>query len=137
MGTILLNDNTFSFFIEVEKNVRVLLPQHILRTDTSKDTFRSALLEEIARKDDVQFYWILLSHNIEDIKRSEALLTEVVNLSVTIRGFSMAASWLEEYKRLNQTTTTKATGLRKSISGSISLLIIIVKIALKKCIVPQ
>ncbi len=95
-GLFPLNDTTFSFFIAVEKSVRVLLPKHILGTNISKDTFKKAVLEEIARLDDVQFYWTLLAHNIDDLEKSEALLTDVVNLWVTIRGFSIAASWLEE-----------------------------------------
>ena len=43
------------------------------------------------------FIGLLLSQDIDKPENSE-LLTEIVNLWVTIRGFSMAASWLEEYK---------------------------------------
>ncbi len=31
----------------------------------------------------------------------------------------MAASWLEEYKKIQKKTTKGTTGLRKSISGSV------------------
>lgn len=46
------------------------------------------------------------------------LLAEVVTLWVTIRGFSLAASWMEAYKKHKHKTTQKATGLRKPISGT-------------------
>ena len=65
-----------------------------------------------------EFYWSLLSHDIDDLEKSKALLLEIVQLWVTIRGFSMASSWLEDYKSLNKKGTKKSTGLRKSISGA-------------------
>ena len=57
---------------------------------------------------------------IDKPEDAEALLIEIVNLWVTIRGFSLAASWMEEYKKNNKKNTQKSTGLRKSISGSTS-----------------
>ena len=69
------------------------------------------------QNEDVQFHWVLLSQDIDDPQNGEALLVEIVKLWVTIRGFSLAASWMEEYKRNMRKTTEKSTGLRKSISG--------------------
>ena len=37
-------------------------------------------------------------------------------LWVTIRGFAVAASWLEHYKEEARTTTKKSRGLRKKLS---------------------
>ena len=45
-------------------------------------------------------------------------LTEIINLWVTIRGYSIAASWMEVYKGNEKKNVQKSTGLRKSISGT-------------------
>ena len=117
-GLFPLNDNTFTLFVEIEKSVRVVLPKHVIRGDSDKDTFKKSVLDVIVRNKNIQFYWTLLSQDIDKPENSELLLTEIVNLWVTIRGFSMAASWLEEYKKNHKKTTQKSTGLRKSISGT-------------------
>ena len=44
------------------------------------------------------------------------ILQEIVMLWVTIRGFAVAASWLEHYKEEARTTTKKSRGLRKKLS---------------------
>jgi len=115
-GLFPLSNNSFSFFVEVEKIIRVLLPKHIVQTENDKSTFQKLILDKIIKSDEVQFYWALLSQDINDQQNSEDLLTEIVTLWVTIRGFSLVASWMEAYKRNKQKTTKKATSLRKSIS---------------------
>ena len=87
--------------------MRLVLPQHIIRGDSDKATFKRSVLDVIVN-------WLLL---LQDIAHAETLLTEIVNLWVTIRGFSIAASWMAEYKKNARKTTEKSTGLRKSISG--------------------
>ena len=117
-GLFPLNNNSFSFFVEVEKIVRVLLPKYVIHNDNDKVTFKKSVLDKITKNDHVQFYWTLLSQEIHEQENSEALLAEVVTLWVTIRGFSLAASWMEAYKKNRHKTTQKATSLRKSISGT-------------------
>ena len=70
--------------------------------------------------EDVQFHWALINQDIDKPEDAEVLLIEIVKLWVTIRGFSLAASWMEEYKKSNKKNTQKSTVLRKSISGSAS-----------------
>ena len=112
-GLFPLNDNSFSFFVEIERIVRTLLARHAVHNDCEKQTFWRSAVDKIASNDDVQFYWTLLSHDIQEQKDSEILL--LVTLWVTVRGYSLAAAWMEEYKRSKQKTTEKAPGLRKSI----------------------
>ena len=116
-GLFPLNEKTLMFFAEVEKCVRALLPKHVIHEESDKATFKDVLLKNIVQNEDVQFHWVLLSQDIDDPQNGEALLVEIVKLWVTIRGFSLAASWMEEYKRNMRKTTEKSTGLRKSISG--------------------
>ena len=116
-GLFPLNDSTFTFFVAVEKQVRNLLPRHVIRP-SDKAAFKTTVIDKVVQEEDVQFHWALISQDIDKPEDAEALLVEIVKLWVTIRGFSLAASWMEEYKKNNKKTTQKSTGLRKSISGS-------------------
>ena len=115
-GLFTLNNNSFSLFIEIERCVRILLPQRMIQNDNDKASFKKSLHDRISREKNIQFYWSMLSEEIEEEKHSEALLEEIISLWVTIRGFSLTASWMEEYKINKQRTIQKATGLHKSIS---------------------
>lgn len=117
-GLFPLNDGSFSFFVEIEKIVRLVLPKHVLATSTDENYFKRNVHDNIIQNDDVQFHWCLLSQDIDDPDDSQELLTEIVKLWVTVRGFSITASWMEAYKKKEKKTTQKCTGLRKSVSGS-------------------
>lgn len=97
--------------------MRKFLLKHDIRGESDKATFKDAIIKNIVQNEDVQFHWVLLSQDIDDPHNAEALLVEIVKLWVTIRGFSLAASWMEEYKKNTCKTTEKSTGLHKSISG--------------------
>ena len=88
----------------------------MIRNDNDKAIFKKSVLDRIAGEENVQFYWTLLSQDIEEEENSETLLAEIISLWITIRGFSLAASWMEEYKNNFKKTIQKTTGLRKSIS---------------------
>ena len=78
--------NKLALFVEIEKCVRFVLPQHIIRGDSDKATFRKSVIDVIIKNEDVQFL------QLQDITvHAEALLTSIVNLWVT-----MAASWMAE-----------------------------------------
>ena len=76
------------------------------------------VIDKVVQDKDVQFHWALINQDIDKPEDTEVLLIEIVKLSVTIRGFSLAASWMNT--RNVTKTTQKSTGLRKSISGSAS-----------------
>ena len=115
-GLFPLNQTALIFFVEVEKCVRSLLPKHVLGK-SDKATFKDVIIKAVVQNEHVQFHWALLSQDIDDPHNGEVLLVEIVKLWVTIRGFSLAASWMEDYKKSTCKTTEKSTGLRKSISG--------------------
>ena len=66
--------------------------------------------EKVKESEEVQFYWRLLSSNIDDHEQSQELLSEIITLWVTVRGFSLTASWMEEVKNKEN------TGLQYKIS---------------------
>ena len=62
----------------------------------------------------VYYYWSFVSQDIDDEDASQELLYEIASLWVTIRGFSLASTWLEEYKCATKSTVAKNKRLRKN-----------------------
>ena len=63
----------------------------------------------------VQFYWTLLSVDIESEEEAVKLLKEVIGLWLTIREFSIAGTLIEQYREANKSVSTKSKGLRKEL----------------------
>ena len=59
------------------------------------------------------------SVDIDNDEHGAELLHHIIKLWVTIRGFSIATSWLEDYKRVMNTTTQKSAGLRKGLKKKV------------------
>ena len=64
----------------------------MLVTRTDENSFKQDVHGVIIQNDDVQFHWSVLSQDTDDPDDAQELLTEIVKLWVTIRGFSMTAS---------------------------------------------
>ena len=79
-GLFPLNDDAFRLFIEIELCVRIFLPEHMLRTQSDKDTFLQNVHDKISLEEDVQFYWTLLSQEL--LEDTETLLKEIIKLWV-------------------------------------------------------
>ena len=93
-GLFPVNDETLTFFIAVEKVTRTYLPKYCSNNyENTKDVLIKVITEDI----DVQFYWTLISQDIDEEEDAVRLLKEIVTLWITIRGFSQASTWLEEY----------------------------------------
>ena len=62
---------------------------------------------------DVQeFFFSMLSVNIANSDETSELLQSITTLWITIKGYSMAGTWMVQYKKEN---TGKKKALRKSI----------------------
>ena len=70
-GLFPLNYQTFKLFIEIEKMVRVVLPEHI----SSPSNNVSDVVNKIRDDDDVQFAWTLISQDIDSDKISSLFYT--------------------------------------------------------------
>ncbi len=115
-GLFPLNDESFRFFCAVERVVGKELPQQYHEQHSQGRTVKETVLDAATNDDDVCFYWSLISQDINEEETSLELLHEIINLWVTVRGFSLASTWLEVYKRAAKTTVSKKTGLRKGLS---------------------
>ena len=58
-GLFSLNDETFSFFVEVEKIVRIILPKHMVGAGSTNSV--KEVTKAVVNDEEVQFKWTLLS----------------------------------------------------------------------------
>ena len=67
--------------------------------------------------DDVQLYWHIATaaFEVDVIDVSNSLLRMIVELYVTIRGFSYANGWIEQYKQTHKRSTQRSKGLCKNL----------------------
>ena len=117
-GLYPINDSSFQLFVEIEKKVRVYLTKHLRNRESNMELLQQNVIEKVVGCDDVQFQWSLLSVNIENAEDEQLVLQDIVKLWVTIRGYSMVATWMEAYKQTEKANLQKSTGLRKSLSGN-------------------
>ena len=72
---------------------------------------RSQLKED----ENILFYWSILTAN-QSNDVSTTSLEMVVDQWITVRGFSLAGAWVEEYKITQKKTTQKSKALRKQLN---------------------
>ena len=109
-GLTRVNEMTFQVFLAMELELR----KH-LRVKRCVD------LEQICKfvvgDDDVLFYWSIVGGDWEQ-EESKQLLKLVADLYITMRGFSFASAWVENYKSSTKTTLQKSKALRKKLNSN-------------------
>lgn len=109
-GLLHVTDDAFRVFCAIEEVVR----QHFHR-DKAKDIscgMKEELCAKIRCNDDVLSKWEVVAADMkEDV--GSALLGMIIDLWVTIRGFSFAGAWVELYKQKTKKTLQRSMGLRK------------------------
>lgn len=81
-------------------------------TKESKEDLVKSFLED----DNIQFFWCMLDVDISSHKDSVVLLHEIIEEYITVRGFAMTSSWLEQYKKAQNKSVSKGKGLRKELN---------------------
>ncbi len=80
-------------------------------------------LKDVAKivkdSDDVQFYWSMVAADWEE-EEAQGLLELVVDLWITIRGFSFASTWMEKFKAEHKKSVQKSKGVRKQLCAPAS-----------------
>ena len=101
------NDDAYRFFVALETAF-----YQLLKSGEPKDKIISGIINSA----NVLFLWEIATDLPEDTSRqSSLLLCEVVQLWYSMRGFSIASSLLEQYKRAMKTTTKGRKGIRKEL----------------------
>ena len=94
-GLFRINDEVYVLFYEIKKKVRQFLVKLIGQTS---QLHKEEIIKEIVTDDDVRFFWSMISVDIDQHVGEK--LTQIVQLWVTIRGFSAAGAFIEQYKQV-------------------------------------
>ena len=112
-GLLFIDDETFLLFLAIEFATRSSLsallglnPPHNL----DKDVVAKAIIDD----PNVQFHWHHLTSNHEETVTKE-LQNKLVSQWITIRGFSMAAPFMEDYKHAQCIHLKAKKALRKEL----------------------
>ena len=113
-GLKLVNNKSYQFFYAVEMVIR----RHLTRAaaPTISAGFKETLTQQVTSDENVLFFWSIVAVEWEEEK--PVLLRMIIDLWITIRGFSFANSWLEMYKQENKKTVQKSKGVRKQLIGT-------------------
>ena len=108
-GLVHVTDQCFQLFLAIETVTR----QKMKATNAvMNDTFLKFLNNIIACDSDVLFNWTLITG---DESSDEELLHAIINLWVTVCGFSFAKSIVEKYRIATRKRTAKSKGLRTKL----------------------
>ena len=81
------------------------------------DGKRRELTQKISASEDGQFQWCMIAVDMsEDV--AQTLLNMIIDMWVTIRGFSFVKCYLELYKQRQKRITQCSKGLRKELFTS-------------------
>ena len=90
-GLFYVNESTFLFFCAVELATQAFLPNHL---HSSSESSTKGLQDQIIADEDVQFYWSMVSVDLQDELSSE-LLQHIIDVWVKMRGFVLTSAWME------------------------------------------
>ena len=102
-----VNSAVFMLFTAIERCVRKRI------SNTGQPTF-DQLKEEIVTGEDVLFHWAIVSASWDE-EEATALLPMIVQLWVTMRDFSYASAWMENYKKVNKKPVQKTKGFANTL----------------------
>ena len=120
-GLFETNEQSFLLFREIELVLQSTLESTLLdsaRATIDCDNRKEKILCEITSDEDVLFHWSLSAVCITNEDESMELLKDIVQLWLTIRGFSLAKEWMEQHKITARKTSYKSKGLRKTLKDS-------------------
>ena len=114
-GLCHVKDETYQLFHAME----LLVHQHLTIQRASKlaPGSRPELEKEVLEDEEVLFAWSIASVELDD-KTSTILLKMIVELWLTIRGFSFAGAFIEQYKNATKKGLQRSQALHKKVSQS-------------------
>ena len=113
-GLCRIKEATFNVFLAIEEELKECL--HTLNGIPKKDE----IIQRVTANDDVEFYWLIATADFEIDEREvhQEILSKIVELYVTVRGFSFASAWLEKYKQKTKKSTQRSKSLRRDLYDS-------------------
>lgn len=114
-GLYLINDSVYEVFLAMELVLRQYLKCCAAEHGLNKDHVLAAMFED----NEIQFHWSLVCFDLE-AEISEIVLKEIIQLWLTIRGFSYVSALVEEYKCLRGEVLRRKKAHRKSLKQKTS-----------------
>ena len=96
------------------KSMELVVKKFLKRGDKLKDV-KNAMIGVIEGDEDVKLRWAEVSDEWEP-EESQILFAKIVNLWVTMRGFSYASEWMEKWKQETKKSVQKSQALRKTLN---------------------
>lgn len=112
-GLFQINDLGFLLFHSIELKTQACLPQH-LQCPSGGSSIETIVMDD----QNVQFCLSMVSAQITDKEHSSELLKIVVQQWVTIRGFAITSTWIEDFKLANKKTTRGSKALHKRLKDA-------------------
>jgi len=96
-GLWYLKETTYSLFVSIEEETRESLKMLLHPTSKCKEK----VIKTITNNKNVLFYWLIATadFDIDDHEVHDILLTMIMELYVTMRGYSYTSSWMEKFKQ--------------------------------------
>ena len=110
-----VKETTFQVFYALEEGVRLYLSE--LSSPATSAGLKDSFLTKLVTNEEVQFHWSIApaAFDVDDIEVHDNVLRRIAELYLTIRGFSYASAWVEEYKQTHKKSTQRSKGLRKRL----------------------
>ena len=108
-----VTEGTFMLFQAMEEEVW----EHfqMAKVSAMSEGCRATVVKSVTENEDVAFYWCMLTTEITS-NDADVLIHMLVELRVTIRGFSFTSGWVELYKEFNKKNLQHSKSLRKEIT---------------------
>ena len=112
-GLWYVKETTYSLFLAIEEEAR----QCLKTLSSQRPKCKQEIVKIIISNEDVLFYWIIATADfeIEDEEIHDMLLNMIVELYVTMRGFSYASMWMEKFKKSFKKSTQRSKSLRRDL----------------------
>ena len=107
-----VREGTYMLFCAMEEVVREYL--HANNVSCMTEEFKATVVSAVTESEDVLLHWCILSAETEE-KDAKVVFDMIVDLWITVRGFSFASLWVEVYKREKKRGLQHSKALRKEI----------------------
>ena len=114
-GLFRVSNMVYALFLSIEMVVRTYF--QVKRVAELRQGMIGELETAATNDEDVQLHWSTVGVELPEADR-EALLSKIVNIYVTLRGFSFAATYLELYKQWTKQSLQKKRALRAKVGDS-------------------
>ena len=107
-----VREGTYMLFCAMEEVVREYL--HVNNVSGMTDEFKVTVVSAMTESEDVLFHWCILSAETEE-EDAKIVFDMLIDLWITVRGFSFASLWVELYKQEEKRSLQRSKALRKEM----------------------